>query len=163
MRTKERLHRLVHALSFIALATVGACAAPMPDGVAQADGDTKAAARTSTATQAAPVAETTPAPLPKKPMRTGGPMPPERIDDSRPAPAPVDTICRADADCTVKNVGNCCGYYPACVNVDSPTDPKGVQAECARKGMTSVCGFQEISSCSCKQGHCEAESSGTVQ
>lgn len=163
MGTKERLHRLVHALSFIAFTTVGACAAPTPNGVAQADGNTEAAARTSDATQAAPVAETTPAPAPKQPMRTGGPMPPERIDESRPAPAPVDTTCRMDADCTVKNVGNCCGYYPACVNVDSPTDPKGVQAECARKGMASVCGFQDISSCSCKQGHCEAESSGTVQ
>jgi hypothetical protein len=70
----------------------------------------------------------------------------------------VDASCKVDTDCSVKNVGNCCGYYPACVNRNSPTDPKGVQAECAKKGMASVCGFQEISSCSCKQGRCEAGS-----
>lgn len=163
MRAKERLHRIVRALSLaFALAIVGACAAPAPDGGVQADADKEAATRTAAVSPAAPVAETQP-PAPKKPMNTGGPLPPERIDESRPAPAPVDTTCSTDADCTVKNVGNCCGYYPACVNVDSPTDPKGVQAECARKGMASVCGFQDISSCSCKQGHCEAESNGTVQ
>ena len=63
----------------------------------------------------------------------------------------------------VKNVGNCCGYYPACVNVNSPTDPKGVQAECAKKGMMSVCGFPDISSCSCKQGQCEAGAAQALQ
>jgi hypothetical protein len=31
-----------------------------------------------------------------------------------------------------------------------------VQAECAKSGMMSVCGWQEISGCSCKQGKCEA-------
>lgn len=160
MRMKGRLHRTLCALSFaFALATVGACAAPTPSGGAQADDNTQAAARTSDLTQPA----TTPTPEPKKPMRTGGPLPPERVDESRSTPAPVDTTCKADADCTVKNVGNCCGYYPACVNVDSPTDPQGVQAECARKGQMSVCGFPDISSCSCRQGHCEAGSSGVVQ
>ncbi|WP_407060848.1 hypothetical protein [Agrilutibacter terrestris] len=70
----------------------------------------------------------------------------------------VDFSCKRDADCAVKNVGNCCGYYPACVNRDSPTDPQGVQAQCAKKGMMSVCGFQEISSCSCQAGRCEGHS-----
>ena len=74
----------------------------------------------------------------------------------------MDFSCKADTDCAVKNVGNCCGYYPACVNVNSPTDPKGVQAECAKKGMMSVCGFPDISACTCKQGRCEA-ASGNVQ
>lgn len=79
-----------------------------------------------------------------------------------PTPAPqatvvvVDQSCRTDADCTVKDVGNCCGYYPACVNVNSPTDPKGVQASCQARGMMSVCGFREISGCSCVQGKCAA-------
>ncbi|HEU0306665.1 MAG TPA: hypothetical protein VFR30_06825 [Lysobacter sp.] len=91
-------------------------------------------------------------------MRTGGPLPPERVDET--APVALDATCRTDADCTVKNVGNCCGYYPACVNVNSPTDPEGVQAECAKKGMASVCGFPEISSCTCSQGRCEAAPGG---
>ena len=32
----------------------------------------------------------------------------------------IDSTCRSDADCTVKNVGNCCGEFPACVNVQQP-------------------------------------------
>ena len=60
----------------------------------------------------------------------------------------------------MKNVGNCCGYYPACVNVDSPTDPEGVRARCAKEGRVSVCGFPVISACVCRQGQCEAETGG---
>src|SRR5690606_7548511 len=71
------------------------------------------------------------------------------------AGAAVDRSCTTDADCTVKNVGNCCGYYPACVNVDSPTDPEGVQAQCAAEGRMGVCGFPEISGCQCVQGTCQ--------
>ena len=70
----------------------------------------------------------------------------------------VDRSCSTDADCTVKNVGNCCGHYPACVNVNSPTDPEGVQAACAKSGMASVCGFPAISSCQCVQGQCQGDS-----
>ncbi|WP_245156501.1 hypothetical protein [Agrilutibacter solisilvae] len=90
-------------------------------------------------------------------------MPPERVADRKPeAPAEVkvDTSCRTDADCTVKDVGNCCGHYPACVNVNSPTDPKGVQARCAKNGMAAVCGFPEIAGCSCVNGTCQAAGAG---
>lgn len=75
----------------------------------------------------------------------------------RPAGEPVklDLSCGSDADCTVKNVGNCCGEYPACVNVDSPTDPAAVQAECERTGRMSTCGFPAITSCQCVQGECK--------
>ncbi|MCD9086026.1 hypothetical protein [Stenotrophomonas sp. SY1] len=83
---------------------------------------------------------------------------PQAVDPAPPPPTPsavvIDQSCRSDADCTVKDVGNCCGYYPACVNVNSPTDPKGVQASCQARGMMSVCGFKEISGCSCVQGKC---------
>nr|WP_246109194.1 hypothetical protein [Vulcaniibacterium gelatinicum] len=91
-------------------------------------------------------------------MRTGGPLPAEPMPD---APVQVDRSCRNDADCTVKNVGNCCGYYPACVNVDSPTDPEGVQARCAREGIASVCGFPEIAGCRCVDGQCRELAAGT--
>ncbi len=70
-------------------------------------------------------------------------------------PVKIDHSCRTDADCTVKDVGNCCGAYPACVNVNSPTDPAGVQAECARSGRMSVCGFREIQGCQCVKGQCQ--------
>lgn len=72
-------------------------------------------------------------------------------------PTAVDRSCRSDADCTVKDVGNCCGYYPACVNVGARPDPKAVQAQCAKSGMASVCGFPQISGCRCVKGQCAAD------
>ena len=66
----------------------------------------------------------------------------------------IDTSCKSNADCAVKNVGNCCGAMPACVNKDSPTDPAAVQAACAAKGMMSTCGFAEVSACQCDNGQC---------
>lgn len=77
------------------------------------------------------------------------------------AAAPVgplnpDRSCKVDADCAVKDVGNCCGHYPMCVNRDARTDPQAVRAQCARSGMASVCGFPEIAGCSCVQGQCRA-------
>jgi len=68
----------------------------------------------------------------------------------------VDYTCRTDADCAVKDVGNCCGYYPACVNKDSPTFPEQVKAECEKQGRMAVCGFPEIAACQCVQGRCAA-------
>jgi hypothetical protein len=39
-----------------------------------------------------------------------------------------------------------------------------VQAQCAKQGMASVCGFQEIRACQCVQGRCEADNAaGTVR
>lgn len=83
------------------------------------------------------------------------PVSPPASVPALPAKVKIDSTCRSDADCTVKNVGNCCGEFPACVNVDSPTDPAGVQAECARTGRMSVCGFRQIRGCQCVQGQCQ--------
>jgi hypothetical protein len=90
--------------------------------------------------------------------RMSDPLPPEVL----PEPAALDRSCRTDADCTVKNVGNCCGYYPSCVNVNSPTDPAGVQAECAARGMSSVCGFPDITGCQCVSGQCQDVTGGAA-
>lgn len=106
-------------------------------------------------TQAAAVDPAAPSPRPMP--RTGGPLPPEQV--GRPG-VQLDYRCRTDADCTVKDVGNCCGYYPQCLNKDSPTDPKAVQAECARTGMASVCGFAELGGCRCVRGRCEGIPAG---
>ncbi|MET1163272.1 MAG: hypothetical protein ABWY48_12125 [Pseudoxanthomonas sp.] len=78
------------------------------------------------------------------------PMPPRQVKDA----VAIVTTCKTSADCAVKNVGNCCGAMPACVNKDSPTDPAAVQAQCAAKGMMSTCGFAEISACQCDNGQC---------
>ena len=67
----------------------------------------------------------------------------------------VDFSCSVDADCAIKDVGNCCGTYPACVNSESPTFPEQVKAQCERDGMSSVCGFPSLSGCQCVAGRCE--------
>ena len=51
---------------------------------------------------------------------------------------------------------------PACVNKDSPTDPQGVQAQCAASGRMSVCGFADVTACECVSGRCESDSSSST-
>lgn len=70
--------------------------------------------------------------------------------------------CKTNADCVVKNVGNCCGQYPACVAKDAKVDAAAVQARCAKEGRVSVCGFPVISACTCNEGVCQAVN-GAVQ
>lgn len=93
--------------------------------------------------------EPAPAPAPPPDMATRAPAGLLTKDS-------VDYSCRTSADCEVKDVGNCCGYYPACVNTDSPTFPEQVKADCAKDGMSSICGFPSISSCDCIEGRCAA-------
>ena len=66
----------------------------------------------------------------------------------------MNYACQTDADCAVKDVGNCCGYYPACVNSDSPTFPEQVKADCAKEGRMGICGFPNITGCECVEGRC---------
>lgn len=67
----------------------------------------------------------------------------------------VDDSCHVDADCAVKNVGNCCGALPMCVNRDSPVFPDRVRAECAKNHRAGTCGFPVIASCVCTEGRCK--------
>lgn len=96
------------------------------------------------------------------------PPPPSPAPVPAPAPAPapgvpgvpdLDASCRVDSDCAVRNVGNCCGYFPACLNKDAKPDPAAVQAGCAASGMTSVCGFREIQACACVANACQPAAS----
>jgi hypothetical protein len=79
------------------------------------------------------------------------------------APGTVDTSCTTDADCAIKDVGSCCGYRPACVNADSPTFPKEVQAQCAKDGRMGICGFPAITGCTCTAGKCEGTGAGPAE
>ncbi len=68
---------------------------------------------------------------------------------------PLDASCAVDSDCEVKDVGNCCGRMPACVNrAAKPFDAAAMQRECERTGTSSICGFQELSGCLCQAGRC---------
>ncbi len=71
-----------------------------------------------------------------------------------PPSAGIDYSCRVDADCAVKDIGSCCGRYPTCVNHDSATYPERVRAECAKKHGAGICGFPEVTACSCVEHRC---------
>ncbi|MBS0463889.1 MAG: hypothetical protein JSS03_02760 [Proteobacteria bacterium] len=66
-----------------------------------------------------------------------------------------DRRCTVDADCQVKNVGNCCGAFPMCVNKDAPVDAQAVKAQCAREHRFGMCHVVAVRGCSCVHGQCE--------
>lgn len=110
--------------------------------------------------QPAPVASTRPVEPPVAAPPAATPLIVEtapRLDASSPSRS-----CRTDSDCAVKNVGNCCGAFPSCVNKNARTDPAAVQAQCAKDGIASICGFEEVSGCQCVQGQCQNITSGAV-
>jgi hypothetical protein len=118
---------------------------------------------------AAPEAPVVAEPAPAQPAPPAMPEPAAPPTVAEPAPGSVPALgktvgpartCRTDADCTVKDVGNCCGYFPMCVNKDAKTDPAAVRAQCEKDGMASICGFKEISGCQCVQGTCQDIASG---
>jgi len=133
---RRLLTALLTVLQVSSLLALAACAAPSSEGSHAA---------------------TPPAADAPQPTRVRAPEPTQKEVQSESANTPIklDFACKTDSDCAVKNVGNCCGAKPACVNANSPTDPEGVKAECARKGMMSVCGFKAIEGCQCVQGQCK--------
>ena len=140
----------------LSLLFVVGCVAPAPSTQATADVVTAPQQPTSPSRNPAPVA-TPEKPAIGQPVRMppmSDPLPPEHVRAPAPAGVQVVRTCKVDGDCVVKDVGSCCGYSPACVHKDSPTDPAGVQAQCARDGLSSVCGFNEISACRCVRNQC---------
>lgn len=67
----------------------------------------------------------------------------------------IDYSCTQDSDCVVKDVHNCCGYQPACVNSDAQVDPDYVREVCKKYSLSSGCGFDEITGCKCVNNTCE--------
>lgn len=165
----------LHSIKSIATLLVSAllialagCTAPATNETTGTTLDPPAAQVTEAAPPVSAAPEASP---PRRAPPMSDPLPPQQAPEpARPSASlpsgqtvRIDTSCARDADCTIKNVGNCCGEYPACVNVDSPTDPAGVQAECARKGMASVCGFPAITSCQCVAGECQGNNAVVAQ
>jgi hypothetical protein len=85
---------------------------------------------------------------------TPAPQDPDQESPARPL------ACQTAADCAIKDVGNCCGYYPACVHKDQTVDPESVQARCKAEGKSSICGFPEITACACVEGQCVNSGTG---
>lgn len=100
----------------------------------------------------APGATPPPPPVPS----SVAPTPAGTFDSSLKAHADLTFACATASDCAIKDVGNCCGSYPACVNADSPVDSAAVARECADKGLSGVCGYPVIDACVCNAGRCEA-------
>lgn len=143
MRLSLPLATLLVALSLTA------CSAPAPAPESPQAGTT---------TPAPPVAAT---PAPTPPKAAPAPVAPTPVEHAGGAnPMAPDRSCRTDADCAVKDVGNCCGRFPLCVNKGAKVDPGAVRAQCAKDGMASTCGFQEVGGCQCVQGRCENLPSG---
>ena len=103
------------------------------------------------ASEAAAPAATAPEPAAPAPQF---PTPGQHSDALEPVAIAMDLSCASDDDCVVKNVGNCCGQFNACVNRGSPADPSAVMAQCAKEGKMSICGAPVIAGCACVQGQC---------
>lgn len=116
----------------------------------------------------APTAERTAQPPASQPIAPApAPAPNAQIPDTMERASTINASnpnrsCKTNSDCAVKDVGNCCGTYPMCVGKDAKTDPAAVRAQCAKDGMASVCGFQEVSGCQCVKGQCENISNGAA-
>lgn len=62
----------------------------------------------------------------------------------------LDSSCKASSDCVVKNVENCCGYYPLCVNKDAVLDNQEV-ADICLSSKSEKCIPISISYCRCQR------------
>jgi hypothetical protein len=74
----------------------------------------------------------------------GGAFPPARSSG-------IDMSCEQARDCAVKNVGNCCGYFPRCVSAQSEPPPHFCPPDVA-----SVCGWPDITHCECVDNTCRS-------
>ena len=75
----------------------------------------------------------------------------------------VDYSCHVDADCAVKNVGSCCGAYPACVNSASPTFPEKVKEQCGKSHQMGTCNIPVVDACTCVEGRCSDATGSNVK
>jgi hypothetical protein len=151
------------AIVFMLAAGLAACAGGEPTADATDPAGAAGAAAPASTAGAAPAS---PPAAAAPPQATGEASAPPSPASPAPVPLPYPSDlaahaglrvdCRADSECAVKDVGNCCGRYDACVRADSQPDPAAVQAECAVKGQAGICGFPVIEACVCTAGTCQA-------
>ena len=70
----------------------------------------------------------------------------------------IDRSCIADGDCVIKDVHNCCGYYPQCVNKNAQVNPEMVTMICDKNQLGGICGSDTIKECECMKQKCKPES-----
>ena len=66
----------------------------------------------------------------------------------------IDYSCQNDEDCLIKDVHNCCGFYPRCTNKNALVNGELVSEFCENEGVSSVCGFPSIDYCACENNKC---------
>lgn len=76
----------------------------------------------------------------------------ETLKDYR---AAINSSCNWDNDCEIKDVHNCCGYSPECVNKDSFVNGTLVEELCKKEKEGSACGFVSINYCKCVYKRCK--------
>ncbi len=64
--------------------------------------------------------------------------------------------CEQDSDCVVKDVHNCCGYYPRCVNKNYTPNITEVEKSCQEQKALGSCGYLEITNCKCIENKCNS-------
>lgn len=69
----------------------------------------------------------------------------------------INIECETNLDCAIKDIHNCCGYYPKCVNIEFETKVNLVRDLCKVSQKMPICGFQTINSCACINGRCVGE------
>ena len=137
------------ACGLIMLSAMAACAGERNDQAA--------ASGPLTAVDAAPADPSSASSAPPPPVPSSvAPTPSGHFDSSLKAHVDLSFDCTIASDCAIKDVGNCCGSYPACVSVDSPVDAAAVARECADKGLSGICGYPVVEACVCNAGRCEA-------
>ncbi|RDZ26886.1 hypothetical protein [Lysobacter silvisoli] len=144
MNLRPALRRTALLLAPLLLSLLAACSPATTEPAANAP----AASEPAAATAAQPAAPAEPAPA------AAFPVPGQASPTLEPVAIDMDLSCKSDDDCVVKNVGNCCGQFNACVNRGSPADPSAVMAQCAKEGKMSMCGSPVIAGCACVQGQC---------
>jgi hypothetical protein len=72
-----------------------------------------------------------------------------------PEPRTIDYSCNTASDCEIKDIGNQCGYYPACVN--KAFEPRPPELD------SMVCGFPSITQCRCVQSQCVGITEGELE
>ncbi|HMB56816.1 MAG TPA: hypothetical protein VKM35_06365 [Arenimonas sp.] len=155
MKTAKRIRT---ACTTALLLILAACAASQGNGTAPSAAAPPLASTPTTTASSASASTSAPTPAPATTVMTTTPATDIAAAITTPAKkfqiAAIDQHCKTDADCAIKDVGSCCGYRPACVNIDSKTHPEQVKAQCAKSGQMGICGFPSISGCQCVSGQC---------
>lgn len=73
----------------------------------------------------------------------------------------IDRSCEKDGDCIVKDVHNCCGYYPQCVSKKAVVDADKVRELCKQEKSMSLCWVDEPSGCACIDRKCQEADTGS--